>query len=69
MTKINKNYDNLNCPAGYLYADLEVTDDAFTKDQNFFYRELNHRQITKIRQRKKIPISLILHTYRVWKKQ
>jgi hypothetical protein len=45
-----------------------MTDDAFTKDKNFFYRELNHQQITKIRQRKKIPISLILHTYRVWKK-
>jgi len=69
MTKINKNYDNLNHPAGNLFPDLYLTDDAFSKDQNFFYRELNHQQITKIRQREKMPISLILHTYLLWKKQ
>ena len=35
MTKINKHYDNLNRPAGDLFPDLYVTDNVFSKDQNF----------------------------------
>lgn len=37
----------MNRPAGQLFPDLYLTDDAFSKDQNFFYRELDHQQIIK----------------------
>jgi hypothetical protein len=35
MSKINKHYDKLNRPSGDLFPDLYVTDNAFSKDQNF----------------------------------
>jgi hypothetical protein len=34
----------LNRPAGDLFPDLCLTDNAFSKDTNFFYKELNHQQ-------------------------
>ena len=37
----------MNRPAGDLFPDLYLTDDAFSKDKNFFYRELNHQKNNK----------------------
>jgi len=37
----------LNRAAGQIFPDLYLTDDAFSKDQNFFYREPNHQKNNK----------------------
>jgi cytoskeletal protein RodZ len=37
----------LNRPAGDVFPDLYLTDDAFSMDQNFFYRVLDHQKNNK----------------------